>query len=700
MPLVRRHTITIHPGGESSRSTSYHSEGESSRPEADFSGADDEGDWYDEDDEDLQPSDSASASNDHPPSRPRAAVRTTARRHRITRPHPQDYPPVPSHAPIPPPSVDPTEDFGHYGHGFHPQHGPRSGYYGGRSQHSGYQQQQGHYMGGYPGGNQMVPYGGYGPNPFTPMSNSTSGASFFGGEPRMYDMMPYQHQQPGYYPGPQYHLPAQLQQFHLTAPPPPATEAPAQAPTPPKEQPPDLEKIKLEAELAAFKAHEQKTKAAAEQLEREAQIRKEAEEAFQRRMDDMKKAQEEAQKEIQRAREEAERTARERIEAERKAEEERQKAHAEAMKRAEENARMKFEAEQKAAEERRQREKEERIRADEVAQAQLQAAVKAEAAAREAAEKRVAEEAERLKLAQEEARRKAEIETLKKIDEEREKAKKAAEAAEAAKNEQEALKKRIEEETKARVQAEMRKKMEEEAEKAKKAAEAAEATKAEQEALKKRIEEETKAALEAEIKKNEKAPIKFKDAVGRNFRFPFHLCATWQGMEDLIKQAFQQVGVLGPHVQQGRYDLTGPNGEIILPSVWDKVVQPDWSITMTMWPMDANKPPVPKMPGMDMPHMAAGRRHPHSGNPVPVPQMVPPQGRRPDMAPGVGMPPPAGWPPAGRRSGPSTGVNIINVGPTPGAQAARSGTSKPSRHHKSNQSSMLKFFAGGQTKKR
>ncbi|KAG8413232.1 hypothetical protein J3458_012819 [Metarhizium acridum] len=555
-------------------------------------------------------------------------------------------------------------------------------------------------MGGYPGGNQMVPYGGYGPNPFTPMSNSTSGASFFGGEPRMYDMMPYQHQQPGYYPGPQYHLPAQLQQFHLTAPPPPATEAPAQAPTPPKEQPPDLEKIKLEAELAAFKAHEQKTKAAAEQLEREAQIRKEAEEAFQRRMDDMKKAQEEAQKEIQRAREEAERTARERIEAERKAEEERQKAHAEAMKRAEENARMKFEAEQKAAEERRQREKEERIRADEVAQAQLQAAVKAEAAAREAAEKRVAEEAERLKLAQEEARRKAEIETLKKIDEEREKAKKAAEAAEAAKNEQEALKKRIEEETKARVQAEMRKKMEEEAEKAKKAAEAAEATKAEQEALKKRIEEETKAALEAEIKKNEKAPIKFKDAVGRNFRFPFHLCATWQGMEDLIKQAFQQVGVLGPHVQQGRYDLTGPNGEIILPSVWDKVVQPDWSITMTMWPMDANKPPVPKMPGMDMPHMAAGRRHPHSGNPVPVPQMVPPQGRRPDMAPGVGMPPPAGWPPAGRRSGPSTGVNIINVGPTPGAQAARSGTSKPSRHHKSNQSSMLKFFAGGQTKKR
>lgn len=57
-------------------------------------------------------------------------------------------------------------------------------------------------------------------------------------------------------------------------------------------------------------------------------------------------------------------------------------------------------------------------------------------------------------------------------------------------------------------------------------------------------------------------------------------------MEDLIKQAFLQVDVLGPHVQEGHYDLIGPDGEIILPSVWEKVVQPDWAITMTMWPMD------------------------------------------------------------------------------------------------------------------
>lgn len=57
-------------------------------------------------------------------------------------------------------------------------------------------------------------------------------------------------------------------------------------------------------------------------------------------------------------------------------------------------------------------------------------------------------------------------------------------------------------------------------------------------------------------------------------------------MEDLIKQAFLHVDVIGPHVQEGHYDLIGPNGEIILPVVWDKVIEPGWAITMIMWPLD------------------------------------------------------------------------------------------------------------------
>ena len=124
-----------------------------------------------------------------------------------------------------------------------------------------------------------------------------------------------------------------------------------------------------------------------------------------------------------------------------------------------------------------------------------------------------------------------------------------------------------------------------------------------------------KAAKEADAAKPPPAPkeklkpIKFKDAVGRKFSFPFHLCSTWsvghaklnieipqakadnesQGMEYLIKEAFTHVEVIGPHVEQGHYDLLGPQGEIILPHVWETVVEPDWTITMHMWPMNEEK---------------------------------------------------------------------------------------------------------------
>lgn len=68
-------------------------------------------------------------------------------------------------------------------------------------------------------------------------------------------------------------------------------------------------------------------------------------------------------------------------------------------------------------------------------------------------------------------------------------------------------------------------------------------------------------------------------------------------MEDLIKQAFLHIEVIGPHVAEGHYDLVGPNGDIILPQVWETVVEPDWTITMHMWPIpekpkDADPPPA------------------------------------------------------------------------------------------------------------
>jgi len=56
-------------------------------------------------------------------------------------------------------------------------------------------------------------------------------------------------------------------------------------------------------------------------------------------------------------------------------------------------------------------------------------------------------------------------------------------------------------------------------------------------------------------------------------------------MEELIRQAFLHIEVIGPHVAEGHYDLVGPNGDIILPQVWETVIEPDWAITMHMWPI-------------------------------------------------------------------------------------------------------------------
>jgi hypothetical protein len=56
-------------------------------------------------------------------------------------------------------------------------------------------------------------------------------------------------------------------------------------------------------------------------------------------------------------------------------------------------------------------------------------------------------------------------------------------------------------------------------------------------------------------------------------------------MEELIKNAFLHIEVIGPHVAEGHYDLVDPNGYIILPQVWDTVIEPGWTITMHMWPI-------------------------------------------------------------------------------------------------------------------
>lgn len=54
-------------------------------------------------------------------------------------------------------------------------------------------------------------------------------------------------------------------------------------------------------------------------------------------------------------------------------------------------------------------------------------------------------------------------------------------------------------------------------------------------------------------------------------------------MEELICHAFLHVDVIGPHVMEGHCDLVGLIGEIILPQIWETMVEPDWAVTMHMW---------------------------------------------------------------------------------------------------------------------
>ncbi|KAF7549480.1 hypothetical protein G7Z17_g6360 [Cylindrodendrum hubeiense] len=206
-------------------------------------------------------------------------------------------------------------------------------------------------------------------------------------------------------------------------------------------------------------------------------------------------------------------------------------------------------------------------------------------------------------------------------------------------------------------------------------------------------------------------PLRFKDAVGRKYSFPFDMVQTWAGMEELIKQAFLQVDVLGPHVQEGHYDLIGPDGEIILPQVWERLVQPDWAVTMTMWPMD-KLPPL----GPQQPHMRHGAPPPPQnfwpGGQPPTTSGIPPPGFRPSgqhpTTSGLpqwlngerprdqtrkqtrptmpGMMPPPGW----RGAGPHPPPHIINLAPP-----------KPSKSSKKKQdSNWVSFLSGKPSKKK
>ena len=69
-------------------------------------------------------------------------------------------------------------------------------------------------------------------------------------------------------------------------------------------------------------------------------------------------------------------------------------------------------------------------------------------------------------------------------------------------------------------------------------------------------------------------------------------------MDEMVKKAFAGVDVLEPEVVEGHYDLIGISDEIILPSGWERVVQPGWTIRMTMWPIPGRSANTPSSTGL------------------------------------------------------------------------------------------------------
>ncbi|RSL82859.1 hypothetical protein CEP51_004873 [Fusarium floridanum] len=118
---------------------------------------------------------------------------------------------------------------------------------------------------------------------------------------------------------------------------------------------------------------------------------------------------------------------------------------------------------------------------------------------------------------------------------------------------------------------------------------------------------EEKDASASEEPQNKDEFISFTDALSRKFKFPFYKVEKFEGLKKLIDAAFVQVDVLGSHVEEGHFDLIGPDDIVMLPEIWDDLIQPGMNITMTMWPMDTllrphkpgtqpTKPTRPKTP--------------------------------------------------------------------------------------------------------
>jgi hypothetical protein len=118
--------------------------------------------------------------------------------------------------------------------------------------------------------------------------------------------------------------------------------------------------------------------------------------------------------------------------------------------------------------------------------------------------------------------------------------------------------------------------------------------------------------------------------------FPIKLTCC-KNMKRLIEQALGDFEPLSERVRTSHYDLMDPSGAIILPSLWETLLEPYWTIKMVMWPYGEQPPPEeprPQRPTVPRPMTAASEgdlppRPPPP--PVPMPPSVTPKPRFPPV---------------------------------------------------------------------
>ncbi|KAI1414577.1 hypothetical protein F5Y13DRAFT_197574 [Hypoxylon sp. FL1857] len=98
-------------------------------------------------------------------------------------------------------------------------------------------------------------------------------------------------------------------------------------------------------------------------------------------------------------------------------------------------------------------------------------------------------------------------------------------------------------------------------------------------------------------------PIHFKHDT-QYFQFPFELCRTWEGMEDLIARSLSDMGNIASEIRQGRYVLKSLDDHTIVPATWSNVVSPGLVVFLVFSPPHGRfGAPLPRL----LPPLLSGR---------------------------------------------------------------------------------------------